>query len=46
MLLRKCAVHNIKKSRFIKKQGASGLLSQSEATSSLSKVPRLGDILF
>ena len=46
MLLSKCAICNSKKSRFIKKQEARGLLSKLEIKSHLSKLSLLGDILF
>ena len=46
MVLSKCAVCDIKKSRFIKNQEAKGLLSNLGVRTPLSKVPILGDILF
>ena len=46
MLLSKCAICGSKKSRFIKKQEAKGLLSNLGIKTPLSKVPMLGDILF
>ena len=46
MLLLKCAICGSKKSRFIKKQGASGILSSLGLGTLLSKVPLLDDILF
>ena len=46
MLLSKCAICCSKKSRFIKKQEAKGLLSNLGIKTPLSKVPILGDILF
>ena len=46
MLLLKCAIRGSKKSRFIKKQGASGILSSLGLGTLLSKVPLLDDILF
>ena len=46
MVLWKCAICNIKKSRFIKNQEAKGLLSNLGVRTPLSKVPILGDILF
>ena len=46
MTLLKCAVCNSKKSRFIKKQEAKGLLSNLGIRTPLSKIPILGDILF
>ena len=44
--LSKCASSGSKKSRFIKNQKAKGLLSKSGIRTPLSKVPKLGDILF
>ena len=46
MLLSKYTVCGTKKSRFIKKQKAEGILSSLALTTLLSKVPLLGDILF
>ena len=46
MILSKCAVCNTKKSRFIKKQDAKGLLSNLGIRTPLSKIPILGDVLF
>ena len=46
MILSKCAICNSKKSRFIKKQEAKGLLSNLGIRTPLNKVPVLGDILF
>ena len=46
MILSKCAICGIKKSRFIKNQEAKGLLSKLGIRTPLSKVPILGDILF
>ena len=46
MILSKCAICGSKKSRFIKKQDAKGLLSNLGLTTSLSKIPILGDVLF
>ena len=45
MILSKCAICRIKKSRFIKHQ-AKGLLSKLGIKTPLSKIPILGDILF
>ena len=45
-ILSKCAICVSKKSRFIKDQGAKGLLSNLGVRTLLSKVPVLGDILF
>ena len=46
MILSKCAVCGSKKSKFIKKQEASGLLSKLGIKTPLSKIPILGDVLF
>ena len=46
MILSKCAICNSKKSKFIKKQDASGLLSKLGIKTPLSKIPLLGDVLF
>ena len=46
MILSKCAICGSKKSRFIKKQEAKGLLSKLVIKTPLSKIPILGDILF
>ena len=46
MILSKCAICESKKSRFIKKQEAKGLLSNLGIRTPLSKVLLLGDILF
>ena len=46
MLLSKYAMCCSKKSRFIKEQEASGILSNLGLKTPLSKVPLLGDILF
>ena len=46
MLLSKCAVCGIKKSKFIKEQEASGLLSDLGIKTPLSKIPIAGPILF
>ena len=46
MILSKCAICGIKKSRFIKHQDAKGLLSKLGIKTPLSKIPILGDILF
>ena len=45
MILSKCAICGIKKSRFIKNQEAKGLLSKLCIRTPLSKVPISGDIL-
>ena len=46
MILSKCAVCGGKKSKFIKKQHAKGLLSKLGIKTTFSKVLILGDILF
>ena len=46
MILSKCLICGSKKSKFIKKQQAKGLLSKLGIKTPLSKVPILGDILF
>ena len=45
-ILSKCVVCNTKKSRFIKKDEAKGLLSNLSIRKLLSKIPVLRDILF
>ena len=46
MILSKCAICGSKKSKFIKKQEAKGLLSNLGIRTPLSKIPLLGDALF
>ena len=46
MILSKCAICGSKKSKFIKKQEASGLLSKLGIKTPLSKIRILGDVLF
>ena len=46
MILSKCAICGSKKSKFIKKQEANGLLTNLGAKTPLAKTPLLGDILF
>ena len=46
MIFSKCAICGSKKSKFIKKQVASGLLSKFGIKTTLSKIPILGDVLF
>ena len=46
VMISKCAICNSKKSKFIKKQEAKGLLSKLGIKTPLSKIPILGDILF
>ena len=46
IILSKCPICGSKKSRFIKKQEAKGLLSKLGIKTPLSKISVLGDILF
>ena len=46
MILSKCAICGSRKSKFIEKQDAKGLLSKWSIKTPLSNVPVLGDILF
>ena len=46
VMLSKCAICGSKKSKFIKKQEAKGLLSNLGIRTPLSKIPLLGDVLF
>ena len=46
IILSKCAICGSKKSNFIKKQEAKGLLSNLGLRTPLNKIPVLGDILF
>ena len=46
MILSKCAVCGSRKSKFIKKQDAKGILSSLGIKTPLSKIPLLGDVLF
>ena len=46
MILSKCVICGSKKSKFIKKQEAKGLLSKLRLKTPLSNLPILGDILF
>ena len=46
MILSKCAICGCKKSKFIKKQEAKGILSSLGIKTPLSKIPLLGDVLF
>ena len=46
MILSKCAIWGSKKTKFIKKQEASGLFSKLGIKTPLSKIPLLGDALF
>ena len=46
MVLSKCSICGSKKSRFIKRQEAKGILSKLGIKTPLSKAPMLADILF
>ena len=46
MILSKCAIWGSKKSKFIKKQKAKGILSSLGIKTPLNKVPLLSDVLF
>ena len=46
MILSKYAICGSKKSKFIKKQEAKGIVSSLAIKISLSKIPSLGDALF
>ena len=46
MVLSRCAICGNKKSTFIKKQEAKGLLSSLGIRTPLNKIPILGDVLF
>ena len=46
MILSKCAICGSKKSKFINKQEAKGLLSKLGIKTPLNKIPLPGDILF
>ena len=46
MIISKCAICGSRKSKFINKREAKGLLSKLGIKAPLSKVPLLGDILF
>ena len=45
-ILSQCAICGSKKSKFIKKQDANGLLSNLDIRTPLNKIPILGDALF
>ena len=45
-MILKCAIYGNKKSKFIKKQEASGSLSKLGIKTPLSKIPILGDVYF
>ena len=46
MILTKCAICGHKKSKFIKKQEAKGILCSLGIKTPLSKIPLVGDVLF
>ena len=46
MILSKCVICDSRKSKFIKKQDAKGILSSLGIKIPLSKIPLLGDVLF
>ena len=46
IILSKCAIFGSKKSKFIKKQEAKGLLSNLSIRAPFSKIPVSGDVLF
>ena len=46
LMISKCAICDSKKSKFINKQEAKGLLSKLGIKTPFSKLPILGDILF
>ena len=46
MILSKCAICGCRKSRFIKRQDAKGILSSLGIKTPLSKMPLLSDVLF
>ena len=46
IILSKCAICGSKKSKFIKKQEAKGILSSLGIKTPLRKIPLLGDVLF
>ena len=46
MILSKCSMCGSKKSRFIKKQEARGILSSLGLQTPLNKIPLLADLLF
>ena len=46
MTLSKCAICGSKKSQFINKQNAKGILSSLSIKTPLSKIPLLGEVLF
>ena len=46
MVLSRCEICGSKKSKFIKKQEAKGILNSLGIKTPLSKIPLLGDVLF
>ena len=46
IVLSNCVVYNCKKSKFIKEQEASGLLSSLRIKRALNRIPLLGPLLF
>ena len=46
MILSKCAICGSRKSKFIKKKDAKGILSSLGIKTPLSKIPLLDDVLF
>ena len=46
MVLSKCAICGIRKSKFIKKQESNGIIISLGIKTPLSKIPILGDVLF
>ena len=46
MILSKCAICGSRKSKFIKKQDAKGILNSLGIKTPLRKIPLLGDVLF
>ena len=46
MMLSKCAIYGSRKSKFINKQDAKGILSSLGIKTPLIKIPLLGDVLF
>ena len=45
-MISKCTICGSRKSKFIKKQEANGILSSLGIKTPLSKIPLLGDVLF
>ena len=46
MIFSRCAICGSKKSKFIKKQEAKGLLSNLDIRTPLGEIPIMGDVLF